>query len=281
MLRQTVFEFAKKIAYPALDARWRLERHFCRRCAVCKRKRPFDEIRAYRRIFLRCTHCSHIWAHDYSKARARLGMGLSGWGGSEPDTGGDSEMFLSRYCAENFGSRSVLLFGTGPTRAFRVLHDEGMDVYGCDVSRDVIGFRQKEFGESRFFHVDRAGHRRYDVVVATEVIEHFFDPIVELKRIAQLCRPDGIFCGSTGFSSSGEVEDGGAAYMSPRGHVIYWSERSLSEAFERVGWRLHSFALVSNVPTARLFFGSSNVNVNAKLDDAAGKYAGEPMHRWS
>jgi SAM-dependent methyltransferase len=281
MLRQSIFDLAKKIAYPALDAKWRVERYFCSSCPVCSGPLPFDELRAYGRVFLRCTHCSHIWAHDYSKARAAFGMGLSGWGGSEPDTGGQSEIFLARYCAENFGSKSVLLFGTGPTRAFRVLHDEGMDVYGCDVSHDVIFFRQQEFGASRFFHIDRAAERHYDVVVATEVIEHFFDPIAELSRIARLCRPGGVFCGSTGFSSAGEVEDGGTAYMAPRGHVIYWSERSLGQAFDRLGWQLHSFGLASNVPRARLFFGSGNPAVNAKLDEAATKCGGQPIFRWS
>jgi SAM-dependent methyltransferase len=281
MLRQTIFEIAKRIAYPALDAKWRLERTFCRACPVCTGKPPFDETRAYGRVFLRCRNCCHIWAHDYSRARAGFGMGLSGWGGGEPDSGGESEIFLSRFSAENFGSKSVLLFGTGPTRAFRVLHDEGFDVHGCDVSRDVISFRQREFGESRFFHVEAAGQRQYDLVVATEVIEHFFDPMGELTSIARLCRKDGVFCGSTGFSSSGEVEDGGAGYMSPRGHVIYWSERSLGRAFEKLGWQLHSFGLASNVPTARLFFGSSNPEVNAKLDAVAKRCEGQPLLRWT
>lgn len=281
MLRQTILDLAKKIAYPALDAKWRVERYLCSTCPVCAGHPPFDEIRAYGRVFLRCAGCSHIWAHDYSKARAGFGMGLSGWGGTEPDTGGESEVFLSRYCVDNFGSSSVLLFGTGPTRAFRVLHEEGVDVYGCDVSRDVIAFRQREFGESRFFHVQKAGERQYDAVVATEVIEHFFDPIVELTGIAQLCRAEGVFCGSTGFSSSGEVEDGGTGYMSPRGHVIYWSERSLGHAFQKVGWQLHSFGLASNVPTARLFFGSSNDAVNAKLDAAARECRARPLFSWT
>jgi len=214
--------------------------------------------------------------HDYSKVRARFGMGMSGWGG-EADTGGESEMFLARFCAEKLGSQSILLYGTGATRAFRALRNEGFCVYGCDVSRDVIAFRQKEFGADKFFHADTASQRQYDAVIATEVIEHFFDPMAELAKIFRLCRPDGVFCGSTGFSSNGEVYDGGHGYMAARPHAIYWSEKSLARAFDENGWRLHTFrlaskvptALASKVPTARLFFGSSNAATNAILTQTA------------
>jgi len=139
---------------------------------------------------------------------------------------------------------------------------------------------RSEFGADRFFHADEAGTRRYDVVIATEVIEHFFDPIQELAKIAALCASGGVFCGSTGFSAAGEIEDEGHGYMSHRGHIIYWSERSLARAFEDFGWRLHTFRLASNVPTARLFFGSSDRDVNLALDRIARENGESPLLRW-
>jgi Methyltransferase domain len=119
------------------------------------------------------------------------------------------------------------------------------------------------------------------VVIATEVIEHFFHPMPELTKIARLCRPNGVFCGSTGFSVAGEIEDDGFGYMAARGHVIYWSERSLAKAFEQIGWRLHTFRLASNVPTARLFFGTTNPDINKQLELLAKQVGDGPLLRWS
>ncbi len=162
-----------------------------------------------------------------------------------------------------------------------MLHNEGIDVYGCDMSRDVIAFHEAEFGAHRFFHANEAGARRYDVVIATEVIEHLFDPIKEMAKVCSLYEPGGIFCGSTGFSIDGEVEDDGHGYMVSRGHVIYWSEKSLSAAFARLGWSLTTFRLASKVPTGRLFFGTANDDIRVSLSEVKKTYSERPLLQWS
>jgi SAM-dependent methyltransferase len=262
-----LFTILKSAWYQFLDSKWCLERALTKKCQVCNSRSSFDRIAGYGRIFLKCRACSHIWAHDYSRMRALIGMGMNDWGVCEADTGGETEMFLARFCKENFGSRSVLLFGTGPTRAFRELHNEGYDVFGCDVSADVIKFRQAEFGADRFFHANQLGDMKFDVIISTEVIEHLFDPVDEMKGIVNHCERDGIFCGSTGFSKDGGVDEGPNRYMAPRGHVIYWSERSLKAAFGRLGLTLTSFPLGSGFSSARVFFGSGNDAIISKLGE--------------
>lgn len=260
----TMLGVLKKLGYPLVDAKWWVQRGLTRSCAVCGGAAPFARIRGYGRTFLKCRACSHIWAHDYSRMRALIGMGMSTCGG-EGETGGDTEMFLARFCQQQFASHSVLLYGTGPTRAFRVLLSEGCDVYGCDVSADVIALRQAEFGADRFFHIDRLTDQTFDVIIATEVIEHLFDPVTEMKAIARHLKPDGVFCGSTGFSQDGGVDEGPNRYMSPRGHVIYWSQQSLGTAFKRLGLTLTSFVLGCDFASARIFFGTRESEVAAKL----------------
>ncbi|MFM5916283.1 MAG: class I SAM-dependent methyltransferase [Novosphingobium sp.] len=263
--QRSLFQLMKSAWYPLIDAKWAAERVLTRRCPVCSAKGPFERVRGYERTFLKCRSCTHIWAHDYSRMRALIGMGMNDFGGGEPDGGGDTEMFLARFCAEQFVSRSILLFGTGPTRAFRVLMGEGYDVYGSDVSADVIKFRQDEFGADRFFHPADIGNRKFDVVISTEVIEHFFKPVSEIRGVVDLLNPGGVFCGSTGFSKDGGVDEGPNRYMAPRGHVIYWSEASLRAAFDQLGLRLTSFALGSDFASARIFFGTANETTNARL----------------
>ena len=274
-----LFNLMKAVWYPMIDLKWLVERTFKSKCPVCLARAPFDRVAGYDRTFLKCRSCTHIWAHDYSEMRALIGMGMNDFGGGEADTGGDTEMFLARFCQQQFASKSILLFGTGPTRAFRVLYGEGVDVYGSDVSADVIKFRQGEFGEDRFFHPDQLGNRKFDVIISTEVIEHLFHPVAEIKGIADHLNPGGIFCGSTGFSSDGGVDEGANRYMAPRGHVIYWSENSLAAAFKRIELSLTSFALGSNFSSGRIFFGTNNAAVIEKLSVLKREYAERPLYQ--
>jgi SAM-dependent methyltransferase len=263
--QRKLFNLMKSAWYPLIDLKWRVERTLVSSCPVCRAQKPFDRVTGYGRTFLKCPACTHIWAHDYSRMRALIGMGMNDFGGGEADTGGDTEMFLARFCKEKFGSQSILLFGTGPTRAFRVLHGEGYDVFGTDVSADVIKFRQAEFGKERFFHPDQLGDMKFDVIISTEVIEHLFHPVAEMKGIVDHLTPGGIFCGSTGFSQDGGVDEGPNRYMAPRGHVIYWSENSLQAAFRRLGLSLTSFALGSTFASARIFFGTRSAAITSTL----------------
>jgi len=276
--RRSWLDLLKKLGYPLVDGKWLVERLLTRTCPVCEARAPFERISGYGRTFLKCRSCSHIWAHDYSRMRALIGMGMSTCGG-EAESGGDTEMFLARFSAERFGSKSILLFGTGPTRAFRVLLEQGYDVYGCDVSADVIKLRQDEFGSERFFHVDQLADQKFDVIIATEVIEHFFEPIPEMKQVIAHLNPGGVFCGSTGFSQDGKVDEGPNRYMRPRGHVIYWSQQSLDTAFERLGLKLMSFTLGSDFASARIFFGTQDAGIAATLSAVGRELDGAPLFR--
>lgn len=275
--QRSLFQLMKAALYPLIDTKWAVERAVTRYCPVCSGRGPFQCIRGYDRTFLKCRACTHIWAHDYSRMRALIGMGMNDFGGGEPDGGGETEMFLARFCAEQFGSRRILLFGTGPTRAFRVLVEEGYDVYGSDVSGDVIKFRQGEFGADRFFHPADIGDRRFDLIISTEVIEHFFEPLAEIRSVVDFLNSGGVFCGSTGFSRDGGVDEGSNRYMAPRGHVIYWSEDSLRTAFHRLGLHLTSFVLGSDFASARIFFGTADPAINARLAEIRARQDQHPL----
>jgi SAM-dependent methyltransferase len=246
----------------------------CPVCGSASRAR-----RGYGRLFRECGSCGFIWSHDSREAKADEGMGIVGsWGG--PEKGGERDDFLVRFLNEDRPRRRVLLYGTGTTLVFRVLHDEGFDVTGTDISHEVVAYRRQEFGD-RFIHADElhGAGGGYDVITACEVFEHLHDPPRWIGTLAANLAPDGVLCGSTNFyPGSGPIEDDQkVGYMSLDGHVAYWSERSFAEAAGRFGLQTEVFELVcpgsvkpdptfgSLFPNKRLFFATRDDDLIARL----------------
>ncbi len=214
------------------------------RCRLCLGQTKKREV--YNRHFFECYSCGFIFAGDFAEFVAKMGAGMSGsWG--NPETGGEREDFLVRFLAEELQKESFMLYGVGSTLAFPVLLSEGYDVYGCDVSKSVIAYRQNEYGINRFFHANDLHdlNQRFDIVVACEVIEHFNHPRAQISTLVNSMKSDGIFCGTTNFYPGGSIEDDQiVGYMSLRNHVAYWSERSLSHILNEFGMKLITFEMV-------------------------------------
>ncbi len=239
----------------------------CRICLGEVKKRI-----AYKRHFVECGSCGFIYTGDFPAFVANIGAGMSGsWGSA--DSGGEREDYLVRFLYRELHKESFLLYGVGSTLAFPVLLSEGFDVYGCDVSESVIEYRQKEYGKERFFHVHKLmeTNKKYDVIVACEVIEHFNRPMESIKDIVNSLGTNGIFCGTTNLFPGGRIEDGQTiGYMSLRNHVAYWSERSLSHILDKFGLNLITFEMICPgsvkpdrkyndlFPNKRVFFTSSD-----------------------
>lgn len=254
-------------------------------CPVCRgNTRPRL---GYRRLFLQCGRCEFLFCHDTPEFMALEGMGMFGsWGG--PQRGGEREDFLTRMLSREFGAQTFLLFGVGSALAFSVLLDEGFDVYGADVSEDVVNYRTAQAG-SRFFRAQdlRAVSSAYDAVIACEVLEHLHSPHRWLGHLLRSLRPGGILCGTTNFYPGGPIEDGQKiGYMSMLGHVAYWSGSSLSEALREYGMQLVFFEMISPgsvkpdrtfgdlFPNKRVFFASSDVR---KIEILRNQQAREPI----
>jgi len=206
-------------------------------------------------------------------------MGMQGsWGGV--DRGGERDDYLVRFLTSGEDRPKVLIYGAGTTLAFRVLHEEGWDVYGSDVGADVVEYRSSEF-PGRFFHASdlERSSQGFDIITACEVFEHFHDPMRWLRALTRNLAADGVLCGSTNFySGRGPIEDDQhVGYMSLGGHVAYWSESSLAVAAKHFGMETVLFELVcpgsvkpdltygSLFANKRLFFASRNHSLIERL----------------
>jgi 2-polyprenyl-3-methyl-5-hydroxy-6-metoxy-1,4-benzoquinol methylase len=88
------------------------------------------------------------------------------------------------------------------------------------------------------------GAAQYDVIIATEVIEHIRDPMRFLKRVQTLLRPGGLFIYSTGNIDSLSARLFGAKwhYIIPEGHISYFSPRTMALALKRASLRPLEFS---------------------------------------
>ncbi len=171
---------------------------------------------------------------------------VGSWGG--PESGGEREDFLVRMLKNDLDKQTFLLYGVGSTLSFPVLKSEGFDVYGCDLSNSVVQYRQMEFGKESFFYPRVLKQKKsiFDVIVACEVFEHFYNPKKYIERILNCLKENGILCGCTNFyPGHGDIEDGQkGGYMSFLGHVAYWSKSSMSELIDPYGMKLVVFEMV-------------------------------------
>jgi SAM-dependent methyltransferase len=77
----------------------------------------------------------------------------------------------------------------------------------------------------------------FDVINATEVIEHLRDPLASFRRIKELLAPGGVFIYSTGNAKGlyARVLGRRWPYLHPEGHLFYYTPETLGRYFEKVG----------------------------------------------
>ena len=114
----------------------------------------------------------------------------------------------------------VLVYGAG--RSFDNHHIEALpQVRGVAIA-DVMRLRD----DAEFIDASLPAPRRFAVVVASEVVEHFLDPRRDFARLLGYVQPDGLLVCST------NIYDGGGLakqrYVFLNGHTSYYSGDSLA-----------------------------------------------------
>lgn len=88
------------------------------------------------------------------------------------------------------------------------------------------------------------GDRQFDVIVATEVIEHVTDPMRFFRRVKRLLAPGGVFICSTGNVQSLAARLLGKRwhYIAPEGHLFYFSPETLARYYAAAGLESVAYA---------------------------------------
>ncbi len=137
---------------------------------------------------------------------------------------------------------SLLDIGCGSGLFLKSCKDEGINGEGIDVSNTALGFAGNEFGLSVYNkRVEEliSENRKYDMITLWHVLEHFLEPIEELKKIKELLTPDGILLievpnlKSIKFRLSGHKWKGG---NHPLYHRSFFTSRTLMNTLSESGF---------------------------------------------
>ena len=138
------------------------------------------------------------------------------------------------------GARSLLDVGCGlgdllieARRDFDLVAGLEFSDAGAQIARQRSGLEVfvGDFAEVEF------GSRTFDVINATEVIEHVRDPMAFFAKVRQLLAPGGVFVYSTGNAQGlyARVLGKRWPYIVPEGHLFYFSPAVLDRYFRAVG----------------------------------------------
>jgi hypothetical protein len=125
---------------------------------------------------------------------------------------------------------SVLVYGAGGNKDN--LHIGQLD----EVERVAIGDIMKLRDDAEFVDLTQPARERFDIVVASEVVEHFRDPRADFDRLFGFVEDDGLVIASTNIHAGNDLARDG--YVFYPDHTSYYSPRSLRVIANDAGYHL-------------------------------------------
>jgi hypothetical protein len=181
-----------------------------------------------------CRACGHVGnpenTHDY-RHYERLDKLTDGPRIGTPEREG-REFHMASMAIDILGrdDLEVLVFGAG--RSFDNQHIAALPQVRHVAVADVMQLRD----DAEFIDANLPAPRRFPVVVASEVVEHFLDPRSDFARLFDYVEPDGMLVCSTNIYDGGSLAK--QSYLFYRGHTSYYSTRSLTHIADEHGYHV-------------------------------------------
>jgi SAM-dependent methyltransferase len=165
--------------------------------------------------------------------------------------------FINRRVEEIIGglakfrrTNRLLDIGFGSGNILQAAAKLGWGVYGQEVSRPAIEHAEKLGFEVFHGELFDAAYpdSHFDIVTASEIVEHLTDPEIVLKEIARILRPGGMFWATTPFARSLSFRILGVNWsiLSPPEHVQLYSKKGMRQILKSAGFsriKLKTFGL--------------------------------------
>jgi len=172
-----------------------------------------------------CEECRYVSIpdnhRDYqaSASVTKLGGGRGARMGTWEEPG--REFGMAQLGVEVLGraNTSVLMYGVG--QSIDNHHVAKLPQVGRVAIGDLVRLRH----DAEFVDISRLATEQFDVVVASEVLEHFPDPHADFQNLFSYVRDDGIVVAGTNIRDDVALRK--IAYVRIGGHVSYWSPTAL------------------------------------------------------
>ena len=134
----------------------------------------------------------------------------------------------------------LLDIGFGAGTILEVATEQNWVVYGLEVSRPA--FEQARKRGFKVFHGTLVGanypNDYFDVITASEILEHLFDPETELREMVRILRPGGLLWATTpsARSLSFRVLGNDWSVLSPPEHIQLYSMAGAAGMLRRAGF---------------------------------------------
>ena len=208
--------------------------------------------------FVRCTSCGLKFVGRRLTAHANLALYDESYfrgAGFDPAVNyvmledrrdlrrGENEGILGKIRVLKGTSRTlrILDVGCGTGSLLRAVREAGYtNLSGVELSPFAAAFARQAVdakivtGDLSTATLDDAP---FDIINATEVIEHLREPSAFFPRVRELLAPGGFFIYSTGNASGAYARLLGARwpYFHPEGHLVYFNPETLTQYFRRAG----------------------------------------------
>jgi hypothetical protein len=170
-----------------------------------------------------CRECGHVAMpenlFDYSTITSETQFELANRVGTEAVPGREFAMTTMAIDILRRSGLKVLMYGVG--RSLDNIHVQELSRVSRVAIGDVMNFRD----DAEFVDITKPATERFDIVVASEVIEHFVYPTEEFPRLLGYLADDGMLVCSTNVYDGGRLER--HRYIFLRGHTSYYSPNSL------------------------------------------------------
>jgi len=210
-------------------------------CPVCKSKRVYDYVEAYRFNMSFCKDCGLIFCNPYPNNEQLVKYYNSQMKSFENEFFRESfdnrvELFMPRVeLIKRYKTGGKLLdIGSAIGIFIEALskNTASFDITCCDISKEACSELSATYPEyqvinDNFLNIDT--ENKFDIISMWDTLEHIVDHNLLLKKIYELLEDDGIFIFSTPNTNSFEWEIAKEKHVQilPPGHVNLMNEKNI------------------------------------------------------
>lgn len=212
----------------------------------------------------RCVHCGYVAIlrseESLWKERTKLGAGHGSVRIGTHDRVG-REFHIAKMAVDILGrdKLSVLMYGAGA--GLDNVHVERLE----EVRRVAIGDIMKVRDDADFVDLTQPAREQFDIVIASEVVEHFRNPRPDFDRLFGFVQGDGLIVAATNIHTGNDLARDHYVFFPD--HTSYYSPRALRKIANDAGFHVDFRApLIGQRMRKRYVFFSRS---SAVLEDVA------------